>query len=260
MAHSSFWLDLERTFRDLQSKHDQNRADDGLYAWTPIKPGEKWHLAASQFPREITLFETYAERAAIKLGYKGDLQGALSFWLDLVRSDTPNFRSMQDEPNAGGIARIGEASADYCSRLHNEALKDEAALLQWTKEKIRITEQRLGDAKGKLERQRAEHHAASLMPGDRRYRECRRIETEIAKTEKHIDELNHDLQTSQQAIDVSADHGTSANDKRNFYPKNESYQTIVFLDHEFYLTPQAAAIVKVLHTAEGRLVTAARSQ
>jgi hypothetical protein len=43
--------------------------------------------------------------------------------------------------------------------------------------------------------------------------------------------------------------GVTRNNKRSFYPKNESYQTIVFRGREYSLTPQAGAIVRVLYEA-----------
>jgi hypothetical protein len=46
----------------------------------------------------------------------------------------------------------------------------------------------------------------------------------------------------------------------NFYLKNGSYQTIVFCEHEYSLTRQAGAIVKVLHEAGGKPVAKADIQ
>jgi hypothetical protein len=129
---------------------------------------------------------------------------------------------------------------------------------QWASEKLRVTEQRLSEAKGQIARLMAEHHAAALMTGDRRYRTLRYIEKEIRKAEEHRDKINRErLKT---LAEVAADPCASGNDAPNLCPRNGTFQSFRYEGRDYNLTPQAAAIVKVLYEAKGRPVAKAEIQ
>ncbi len=129
---------------------------------------------------------------------------------------------------------------------------------QRASERIRVLQQRLGEAKGRIETLRAKHHAAALMTGDRRYRTLRSIEEEIGKAVEHRDNLDR---LRQEALtEGSADIRSSGKNAPQFYLRNGSYQTFSCDGHEYNLTPQAAAIVKILYEAQGKLVAGADIQ
>jgi hypothetical protein len=116
--------------------------------------------------------------------------------------------------------------------------------------------QRLGNAKAQLAMLDAEHHAATLMTGDRRYKTLRRIEKKIGEATKYKNDIECALQKLSVPTELSVDPHKSRQNEANFYARTASYQRIVFLGHEYTLTPLAGAIVKVLHEANGKPVAA----
>jgi hypothetical protein len=122
------WREIEGRFRELRKQHG-----DGLVAnWISTEHGERWVLSGSTNDRERTLFAWVAERAIVELGHSGG-DTALADWLDLLKGESPNFRSgtilTQSNPDGatteeqtGTIHRVIEASADYCVKLETRAI------------------------------------------------------------------------------------------------------------------------------------------
>lgn len=65
---------------------------------------------------------------------------------------------------------------------------------QWASEKLRVLEQRRGESKGRIEKLKAKHHAASMMNGDRRYRTLRSIEEHLRKEAEYLDKMDRAIQ------------------------------------------------------------------
>jgi hypothetical protein len=115
-----YWGDLEKRFRDLSNEYDDRLTANWISsAWG--EDGEQWCLRGGQ-GRESEMFRALAERAAVGLGHPAGV-GALFFWLDLLKSESANFRSgyggRDDDGNvwSGGIIRKPcEASAVQCFR------------------------------------------------------------------------------------------------------------------------------------------------
>jgi hypothetical protein len=68
------------------------------------------------------------------------------------------------------------------------------------------------------------------------------------------DSLAHELALNEKASDFKTIVVPAAAGQPKFYAKSKSYQTIVFLGREYSLTPQAGAILKVLHESGGKPV------
>jgi hypothetical protein len=115
-----FWSDLEKRFRDLRNEYgDRLTAHWISSAWG--EDCEQWCLRGAQ-GRESERFRPLAERAAVGLGHPAG-RGALFFWLDLLKSESANYRpgygGHDGDGNvwhAGVIRKLCEASADQCFR------------------------------------------------------------------------------------------------------------------------------------------------
>jgi hypothetical protein len=82
---------------------------------------------------------------------------------------------------------------------------------QWARERLRVIEQRLGEAEGWLARLNAEHHAAAQMTGDRRLRTLRSIENKIAEAAKHkhyLERLRDECSLQRRGLSASGFQGT----------------------------------------------------
>ncbi len=123
------WRDIEGRFRALRKEYG-----DGLVAnWISTfwnDRGEQWYLSGSTNDREREVFAWLVERATVELGHPGG-NTALTYWLDLLKTESPNFRSgttlthvnkdgIISESQAGTIYRLIEASADYCLKLETK--------------------------------------------------------------------------------------------------------------------------------------------
>jgi hypothetical protein len=132
MADSSFWRNLGEKHRELQAIHGALRAD-----WDYIVgrggPGE-WRLRGASGSAKAQ-FEILAKRGASALPGIGSSDWLIA-WLDALKRMSLNFKSEPggSEVNADGselvhltghIARLFEASADYCSALEGKALEAE---------------------------------------------------------------------------------------------------------------------------------------
>lgn len=129
MAGRTVWRDLEDRFRALQAR--DNQGDPLCASWSSIgwKPaGEKWKLYGGT-KRTRTQFPWLAERAGTQLGHAGGPQSALFFWLNLLRSESPNSRGFEaalKDKDASTvhstsivIESLCEASAEYCVRCES---------------------------------------------------------------------------------------------------------------------------------------------
>ena len=118
-AKAGFWLRMEARFRVLQR-------DDGPFAqWSATsynEAGDQWYIGgADQNAREK--FRWAAERVAVELGQPAG-RAAVFFWLNLMKRDSPDYRSYPGGVGAdrGKIKRVCEASADYCLKLEAKAV------------------------------------------------------------------------------------------------------------------------------------------
>jgi hypothetical protein len=80
------------------------------------------------------------------------------------------------------------------------------------------------------------------------------------KAEAHRYLAEHKADLAEENASSSKRVSRRPSKKPSFYARNESYQTIEFREHEYSLTPQAGAIVKVLHEAGGKPVAKAEIQ
>lgn len=139
MTDSDFWLDLEAKFRALQPSGVP--VDPGLSAiWTSgvwNETGAEWSVHIGK-PGVREQFKSVAENAAAKYGatrliqdadnrWKVGGEGALFFWLDLLKRESGEYKSYQGrvfradgsevQGELGKIKRVCGVSADYCHRL-----------------------------------------------------------------------------------------------------------------------------------------------
>ena len=150
-VNPGIWRDLEGRFRALRKEHG-----DGLVAnWISTswnEHGEQWYLSGSTNDRERELFTWLAERATVELGHPGG-DTALASWLDLLKSESPNFKSgtmlthrnpdgTTTEAQGGTIYRLIEASVDYCLRLETKGILKARSPRQVPEEKSTVQDQK----------------------------------------------------------------------------------------------------------------------
>jgi hypothetical protein len=127
MSDSAFWPNLADQFRLLRAQGGRAlRADWISTAWNP--QGDQWYLSGTEGGkagrRVHARYKWLAEKAAVRLGHGGG-PSALFFWLDRLKSESPNFRggitldsflpdSSPTHASGGVIEDLCEASADYC--------------------------------------------------------------------------------------------------------------------------------------------------
>lgn len=148
------WRDIEGRFRALRKEHG-----DGLMAnWISTswnEHGEQWYLSGSTNDRERELFTWLAERATVELGHPGG-NTALASWLDLLKTESPNFKTgtilthrnsdgTTTEAQGGTIHRLIEASADYCLRLETKGILKARSPRQGPEEKPTVQNQKRPD-------------------------------------------------------------------------------------------------------------------
>jgi hypothetical protein len=133
-------MDEPRAWRELADRFTQ------LYAGTPDKlyagwissawneQGDQWIILGVDDPAMLRQFKLAAERAALLLGHAGD---GLSFWLDLLKQDSPSYNNsggisrtsvggrLADNAETGIISALCTASAEYCYRLETLAITRE---------------------------------------------------------------------------------------------------------------------------------------
>jgi hypothetical protein len=87
----------------------------------------KWQLAGSDNPREVS-FQWAAERGTVLQRGSGG-EDALSYWLDLLRAQSPKYESWMrtraanpEEVDLGRIENVCGASAEYCYKLETAAM------------------------------------------------------------------------------------------------------------------------------------------
>ena len=134
MSDSAFWPHLEAQFRSLQTQGGSAlRANWLSTAWN--EKGDHYYLSGTRGGKEgrrvHARYKWLAEKAAVRLGHRGG-PSALFFWLDRLKSESPNFRGgitldyfpTQDGPpthaSGGVIEQVCEASADYCLKCEVE--------------------------------------------------------------------------------------------------------------------------------------------
>lgn len=130
-TNPGIWRDIEGRFRALRKEHGDSLVANWISgSWN--ESGDQWYLSGATNDREREVFIWLAERATVELGYPGG-HAALFLWLDLLKTESPNFKSgtvishtnangMTTEFEAGTIHRLIEASADYCLRLETKGI------------------------------------------------------------------------------------------------------------------------------------------
>jgi hypothetical protein len=133
-SDASMWRSLRSEFKALASEElvldPGNRRDRWLRAYVDYKYVKcdfgTWHISSGPNEDFRASFETLATRTGVSLGSP---QGAdpLEFWLHHLFLDLLKHKSDQlfaAKENEGGIIlRVCEASATYCARLEQQALK-----------------------------------------------------------------------------------------------------------------------------------------
>ena len=131
---SDAWRELAVHFEELERETGGH-----LYAlWISSSCDEngdwhtegKWQLAGSDNPREVS-FQWAAERGTVLQRGSGG-EDALSYWLDLLRAQSPKYESWMrtraanpEEVDLGRIENVCGASAEYCYKLETAAMESE---------------------------------------------------------------------------------------------------------------------------------------
>jgi hypothetical protein len=116
-----------------------------------------------------------------------------------------------------------------------------------TEERRVVLEQRLDEARGRLESLRAEHRAAAYMTGDRRYRTCRSIEKVIGQAEQHRSMLDRELQELNSATQASESQKVPNED--SIFSHSDDYSSIKYKGVAHSLTRNQSTIIGLLHKA-----------
>lgn len=135
MADQTFWTQLRDEFRSLPDPDKQLRALWSSLGWSGDATNpQHWYVAGSTDQRLHDLFGYLVERGVLAMGQSLENSSALDFWFDQLRFEGRNYkgglngvRENEDrthvEFEAGEISRICEASADFCLKLANQAIR-----------------------------------------------------------------------------------------------------------------------------------------
>jgi hypothetical protein len=125
------WRDLQSRFQSLRRDYGDHMAANWIAtSWN--EDGDQWYLSGANQDRERELFVVLVELAVAKLDPRAT--NALSFWLDLLRQQSPSLRFpfALSHGNADGtwtsaqaviLHRVIQASADYCLRLETNGIR-----------------------------------------------------------------------------------------------------------------------------------------
>ena len=122
-ADSAFWNDLETRFRALPDPKAGLTATFGAGQWTVVPGALSDELQGKRLEK---LFRNLAERGAIAAGAPNGAH-QLSYWLDLLRKESPHFQLKDSSDGAGWIEDVALAAAEYCSELSTCAFEMQTA-------------------------------------------------------------------------------------------------------------------------------------
>jgi hypothetical protein len=227
-----------------------------------VRPGEIVVESGSLSPGRVRRKKTRNKRAAFVARIKGTMANS-TFWRDLA----VQFLALQDNARL----RVGAANHFMYSALEALAIRGASEiagagapdLLAVWLEALR-KEGLVFRSSGQSNDVSATEYAHSIIKGtfdgicEASATLCKRLEAQAVQAE--FEEQGGPTSRRQRPPIAKRGPGATRTKKSSFYTKDRSYQTIVFCGREYNLTPQAGAILKVLHESGGKPVAKADIQ